>query len=242
MAVRSTTGSLTHRVRAALSVWGPGRGVALTPWTAATLVVVALVLLPLASIFVGIFGEASDTWRHLASTVLADYVWHSFLLVVGVGLMTLVMGIATAWLVTTCEFPGRRVFEWSLILPLAIPTYIMAYTYAALLGHTGPVQSALQIVLDPATTSGIRTGLMSLPGAGVILALALYPYVYLITRTSFMKQSGGILETSRILGKSSWQTFWRVALPMARPAVVAGLTLVLMEVLNEYGAVRYTSE
>ncbi len=214
-------------------------GVLFTPWTTATLVVVALLLLPLGSIFLGVFGEASDTWRHLASTVLADYLWHSLLLVVGVGALTLGIGIATAWFVTTCEFPGRRLFEWSLILPLSIPSYIMAYTYAALFGHTGPVQSALQLVFDPATTAGLRTQLMSLPGVGIILALALYPYVYLITRTSFMKRSGGILETARILGKSSWQTFWRVALPMARPAVVAGVTLVLMEVLNEYGAVRY---
>ena len=201
--------------------------------------VVTLLLLPLASIFVGVFGAPSETWQHLASTVLLDYVRHSALLVVGVGALTLAMGISTAWLVTTCEFPGRRLFEWSLILPLSIPTYIMAYTYAAILGHTGPVQSLLQVALEPATTAGLRTGLMSLPGAGIILALALYPYVYLITRTSFMKQSGGIIETAQILGKSSWQTFRRVALPMARPAVVAGVTLVLMEVLNEYGAVRY---
>lgn len=210
-----------------------------SPWTAATLVVVGLVLLPLASIFVGILGEASETWQHLASTVLLDYVWHSIVLVIGVGALSLIVGISSAWFVTTCEFPGRRLFEWSLILPLAIPTYILAYTYAALLGHTGPIQSSLQLVFDPATTAGLRTGLMSIPGAGAILALALYPYVYLITRTSFMRQSGGILETSRILGKSPWQTFWRVALPLARPGVVAGVTLVLMEVLNEYGAVRY---
>lgn len=211
----------------------------LTPWTIATLVVVGLVLLPLGSVFLGIFAPSSDTWRHLASTVLVDYVWHSALLVVGVGAMTLVMGVTTAWLVATCEFPGRRAFEWALILPLSVPTYIMAYTYAEILGHTGPVQGALQLLLNPATTAAVRTNLMSLPGAGVMMALALYPYVYLITRTSFMKQSGGILETSRILGKSPWQTFSRVALPLARPAVVAGVTLVLMEVLNEYGAVRY---
>ena len=211
----------------------------LTPWTVATLALVALLLLPLATIFAGVFGEASDSWRHLASTVLFDYVWHSVVLVVGVGLLALILGISTGWLVTTCDFPGRTFFEWSLILPLSIPTYIMAYTYAAIFGHTGPLQAILQLVLDPETTAGVRTGLMSLPGTGAILALALYPYVYLITRTSFMKQSGGVLETARILGKSPWRTFWGIALPIARPAVVAGVTLVLMEVLNEYGAVRY---
>ncbi|MEX1259061.1 MAG: iron ABC transporter permease [Gemmatimonadota bacterium] len=217
----------------------PALRVSLTPWTIATLLTVALVLLPLVSIFLGVLGESSDTWRHLASTVLADYVRNSALLVVGVALMTVVIGVGTAWLVTTCAFPGRRLFEWALILPLAIPTYIMAYTYAGILSHTGPIQGTLQLVLDPSSTAGIRTRLMTLPGVGLILALALYPYVYLITRTSFLKQSGGILETSRILGRSSWATFSRVALPMARPAIVAGVTLVLMEVLNEYGAVRY---
>jgi iron(III) transport system permease protein len=210
-----------------------------TPWTVATLVVVALVLLPLASIFVGVLGESSETWRHLARTVLPLYLWNSAALVVGVGLLTLVIGVATAWLVTTCEFPGRKTFEWALILPLAVPTYIIAYTYAELLAHAGPVQGVLQLFLDPASTARIRIGLMSLPGAGLMMALVLYPYVYLITRASFLKQSGGVLETSRILGKPPLDTFFRVALPLARPAVVAGVTLVLMEVLNEYGAVKY---
>jgi iron(III) transport system permease protein len=210
-----------------------------TPWTVATLLAVGLVLLPLASIFVGVFGESSETWRHLASTVLVDYLANSAVLVAGVGVLTLVTGVGTAWLVTTCDFPGRRIFETGLILPLAVPTYIIAYTYAELLGHAGPVQRALQLFLDPSVTAGLRTGLMSLGGATVMLSLVLYPYVYLITRASFLKQSGGVLETSRMLGKTPWDSFFRVALPMARPAVVAGVTLVLMEVLNEYGAVRY---
>lgn len=213
--------------------------VTLTPWTIATLAVVLLVLLPLFSIFLGIFGGGSETWNHLASTVLGLYVRNSIALVFWVGALTLVMGISTAWLVTTCRFPGRSIFEWALILPLAIPTYIIAFAYAEILAHTGPVQGFLQLVLAPEHTVGLRTGLMSVTGAGVMMALVLYPYVYLITRTSFHKQSGGILESSRILGKSPWRTFLQVALPMARPAVVAGVTLVLMEVLNEYGAVKY---
>ncbi len=230
--LRRALGGLRERYR-------PRFRVTLTPWTISTLVVVALVLLPIASIVLGVFGESSDTWRHLASTVLVEYLVNSAVLVVGVGALTLITGVGTAWLVTTCQFPGRRLFETALILPLAIPTYIVAYTYAEILSHTGPVQSMLQLVLDPATTAGLRTGLMSLTGTTVILALVLYPYVYIITRASFLKQSGGILETSRIMGKSAWASFFQVALPMARPAVVAGVTLVLMEVLNEYGAVKY---
>lgn len=231
-APRAGRSRLVARLRAGLRT-------PLNPWTVATLVVVALVLLPVASIFVGVFGESSDTWRHLARTVLPLYVWNSVILALGVGALTLVIGVATAWLVTTCEFPGRKIFAWALVLPLAVPTYIIAFTYAELFAHTGPVQGALQVLFDPATTARLRTGLMSLPGAGLMMALVLYPYVFLITRASFLKQSGGILETSRILGKSPWETFLRVALPLARPAVVAGVLLVLMEVLNEYGAVRY---
>lgn len=202
-------------------------------------VVVALVLLAPAVIVGGVFGGGSETWDHLRATVLRDYLVNSLLLVVGVGILTLVIGIATAWLVATSEFPGRGIFEWALILPLALPTYIIAFTYAELLAHDGPVQLAFQTFLEPGTTARLRTSLMSLPGAGVMMALVLYPYVYLITRTSFQKQSGGILESARILGKGPWETFARVALPLARPGIVAGLTLVLMEVLNEYGAVKY---
>jgi iron(III) transport system permease protein len=216
------------------ALWAPfirRSGRPLTPWTIVTLVAVALVLLPVASVLVGAFGGPSETWRHLASTVLTDYVSHSLLLVLGVGAATLLLGVSTAWLITTCDFPGRRFFEWSLILPLSVPTYIMAYTYAEILRGGS--------LLGPESSAALRSNLMTLPGAGLVIALALYPYVYLITRASFLRQSGSVLETARILGKSPWQTFARVALPMARPGVVAGLTLVLMEVLNEYGAVRY---
>jgi len=232
----SAMASRLARLRDELS---PRFRVTLTPWTVATAVVVLLVLLPPLVILGGVFAGGSATWDHLASTVLSLYLWNSLALVVGVGAVTLAVGVSTAWLVTTCEFPGRRVFSWGLILPLALPTYIMAFTYAELLAHDGPVQGALQAVFDPSQTARLRTALMSLPGAGLMMALVLYPYVYLISRTSFQKQSGGILESSRILGKGAWETFFRVALPLARPGIVAGLTLVLMEVLNEYGAVKY---
>ncbi len=211
----------------------------LTPWTLATGLAVVLILLPLAVIVVGVFGEPSDTWRHLASTVLSRYIVNSTVLIVGVGGLTLLLGIATAWLVTACDFPLRRSYQWALVLPLAIPTYIVAYTYAELFAHTGPVQTFLQLFMEPSTTAQLRTGLMSLGGVTVVMSLVLYPYVYLITRASFLKQTGGVLETARILGKTPWASFFQVALPMARPGIVAGVTLVLMEVLNEYGAVTY---
>lgn len=211
----------------------------LTPWSLAALGAVALVVLPIVSIFVGALGSRSDTWDHIASTVLADYVVNTTVLMVGVGALAGGLGVASAWLVTMVEFPGRRTFEWALILPLAIPTYIMAYTYAELLGYGGPVQWLALQFIEPATAREFRSALMSVGGVTVIIALALYPYVYLTTRASFLQQSGGVLETARSLGQGPWATFFRVALPLARPAIVAGSILVLMEVLNEYGAVAY---
>jgi iron(III) transport system permease protein len=197
------------------------------------------VLVPLFSVFLGIFRESNGSWGHLASTVLWSYLRHSALLMLGVGAMTAVIGVETAWLVTIYDFPGRRLFSWGLVLPLAIPSYILAYIYAALVAHTGPIQRALQLFMEPATTASLRTSLMSLPGAGILMGLVLFPYVYLTTRAFLLRQSEGLLESARIFGKSTWKTFSRVALPMARPGIVAGVTLVLMEVLNEYGAVRY---
>lgn len=210
-----------------------------TPWTLATLAVVCLVSLPILTVFAGVLGESSDAWRHLADTVLADYLVNTGFLMVGVGGLALVLGISTAWLVTTCEFPGRGIFEWALILPLSVPTYIVAYTYAGLVDYGSPAQRLAGALLGPETASLLRPAVVSLQGVTVLLALVLYPYVYLISRTSFQKQSGGILESARILGRGPAQTFFRVALPLARPAWIGGLTLVLMEVLNEYGAVKY---
>jgi iron(III) transport system permease protein len=203
-------------------------------------VVVALVLLAPMVILAGVFSGGSETWDHLATHLLGTYLWNSTLLVFGVGVATLLLGLPTAWLIATCDFPGRSVLAWALVLPLATPTYIMAFTYAELLAHDGPIQLFLQRgPLAAETTAILRTTLMSLPGAGLMMTLVLYPYVYLISRTSFQKQSGGILESARMLGKGPWSTFFRVALPLARPGVVAGVTLVTMEVLNEYGAVKY---
>lgn len=219
---------------------GQSRRLFLTPWTLAMAVVVLLVLLAPIVILGGVFAGGSETWDHLARYLLGTYIWNSTLLVLGVGVATLLIGLPTAWLIATCTFPGRNVLAWALVLPLATPTYIMAFTYAELVAHDGPIQLFLQRGLVSAeTTALLRTSLMSLPGAGLMMTLVLYPYVYLISRTSFQKQSGGILESARMLGKGPWKTFFQVALPLARPGVVAGVTLVTMEVLNEYGAVKY---
>ncbi len=213
--------------------------VGVSGWTVAALVLVALTTIPLVAVFAGVLGPSSDTWRHIASTVLADYLVNSAALMVLVGAITLVIGVSAAWLVAMCSFPGRRVFEWGLILPLAVPTYIAGITYAELLAYGSPAYDLVAWAWPSAATPRFQTHIMTLPGVAVVMSLVLFPYTYVITRASFAKQSGSILETARILGRSPWQTFYQVALPLARPAVVAGSTLVLMEVLNEYGAVKY---
>ena len=237
--LRSKAGSAWGALRA---FWRQSRSEfrgGLTPWSVSALVVVALTTLPLLVIAAGVFGPRTEIWQHLASTVLPVYVGNSALLVVGVGALALVLGLAPAWLVSAYEFPGRRTFEWSLVLPLAIPTYIIAYTYAGVFEYGSGMSRALGALWPDAETWRIRSAIMSREGAMVMMALVLYPYVYVIARASFVQQSGAVLEIARSLGRGPWNTFFRVALPMSRPAVVGGLTLVLMEVLNEYGAVKY---
>jgi iron(III) transport system permease protein len=208
-------------------------------WTAAAGVLALLLSVPLITVVVRSLAPAGETWRHLASTVLAGYVATSVLLVAAVGALALVIGVATAWLVATCEFPGRRLFEWGLVMPLAVPAYIAAFTYAGMLGVTGPVQRLIRGVTPGWADRFIWIDVMRVETVILILALVLYPYVYLLGRATFLRQSRTALEAARTLGRSAWGTFFRVALPLARPAVAAGVALVAMEVLNDYGAVRY---
>ena len=211
----------------------------LTPWSVAALGLVSLTAIPVVIVTLGSVGRRSEMWAHLASTVLTVYVTNSAVLMLGVGVLALLLGLAPAWLVAMHDFPGRKTFEWSLVLPLAIPTYIIAYAYAGFLEYDNMLPRALSAAWPGMEAWRLRSAVMSLKGAVVMMALVLYPYVYVIARASFLRQSGAVLETARALGRGPWDTFVRVALPMSRPAVVGGLTLVLMEVLNEYGAVRY---
>jgi iron(III) transport system permease protein len=199
-----------------------------------------LVALPILSVGFNLFvGAGGDTWQHLASTVLGEFVMNSLLLALLVGLGVATLGTATAWLTAMAEFPGRRVFEWALLLPLAMPAYVMAYVYTDLLQFVGPVQTALR------ETFGWRRGdywfpeIRSLGGAAAMFACALYPYVYLLARTAFLERGSGTYEAARSLGLSPWSAFLRVSLPLARPAVAAGVALVLMETLADYGTVAY---
>lgn len=209
-------------------------------WLSSSSVLVAMLLmLPIVVIVGFVFSGSVEVFTHLYQTVLVDYVSNSLLLMFGVGIGVLVLGIPTAWLTSVCNFPGRAVFSWALLLPLAVPAYIIAYTYTGLLDFAGPVQTFIRDVTGLGYGEYWFFEIRSLTGAMLMLALVLYPYVYLLSRAAFLEQSASTLEVSRTLGYSQWQGLFRLALPLARPAIIAGLTLALMETLADYGTVQY---
>lgn len=209
----------------------------LPPARLATLVVAALFLVPILTVVAHILLPADDTFRHLAATVLPRYVANSLILLVGVGAGTLVLGISTARLVTAFDFPGRRLLEWALVLPLAVPTYVIAYAYTDFFSFSGPLQSAVREIFALGPRDFRLPPIRSLGGAVMIFSFVLYPYVYLICRAAFLEQSVTVGEAARTLGATARQVFFRVTLPMARPAAAAGVSLALMETLADYGAV-----
>ncbi len=215
----------------------PGSGGRFLPVLAGCLAFV--VALPILGILVSFLSPAGDTWPHLRDTLLPAMAYNSLMLIVGTGIGVTAIGVATAWLVTACAFPGRRVFEWALVLPLAIPTYVLAYVYTDFLQHPGAVQTALRAATGWGPREYWFPEIRSLEGAILLFSLAFYPYVYLLARTAFLQQSLVMLEASRSLGCTPWESFWRVALPLARPAIAAGAALALMETLAEFGAVSH---
>ncbi len=201
----------------------------------------ALVGLPVLSVFASFVDSAAsaDTLRHLAATVIPGALLETLILGSGVLAGVIVIGTAAAWIVASCEFPGRRFFEWALLLPLAMPAYITAYAYTDALQFAGPVQSALRAAF------GWRHGdywfpeIRSLAGGIFVFTLVLYPYVYLLARTAFVARTAAMIDAARCLGLTPWQTWWQVNVPLARPAIVAGALLALMETLADYGASVY---
>lgn len=207
--------------------------------TLATFLLAGLFAIPVVTVVAHLFFPATDTWAHLVDTVLVSYIHNSLWLMVAVGAGTLVIGAGTAWLVTMCRFPLRAGFEWALILPLAVPSYVIAYAYTDFFQFAGPFQQAIRAFMGWGMQEFRLPNIRSLGGAMIVFTLVLFPYVYLIARTAFLQQSVAVLEVSRSLGASPRQAFFRVALPLARPALVAGMALALMETLADFGAVSY---
>ncbi len=208
-------------------------------WTIAGALTSLIILVPIGVIGVYLFAPVSENWSHLVDTVLPEYIANSLWLMVGVTVGAGSIGVTTAWLTSMCHFPGRTLLTWLLLLPLAMPAYIIAYTYTGMLDVSGPLQVWIR------ETFGLSYGeywfpeVRSIGGAIVMFSLVLYPYVYLLTRAAFLSQSVCVLEVSRTLGCDPWSSFAKVAVPLARPAIVAGLSLALMETLADFGTVQY---
>ena len=217
----------------------------MTPWRLNPLLVVsaavaALVGLPVASVLSNVFrGGTGATWSHLAATVLPEYVANTLVLCLAVAVGVIAIGVATAWLTVMHDFPGRRLFEWALVLPLAVPAYVLAYVYTDFLQFVGPLQTFLRETFGWRKADYWFPDVRSLGGAVTMFIFVLYPYVYLLVRTAFIERASGMLEASRTLGFGPWRSFFRVSLPLARPAVAAGTALALMETLADYGTVSY---
>jgi len=205
-----------------------------------SIVVIALILsLPILTIAFSVFEPQSENWQHLKNTVLSEYIVNSLLLTFGVGIGALMIGVSTAWLTAICQFPGKNLFVWLLLLPMAMPAYIVAYTYTGMFDFAGPVQTAIRDWTGWVFRDYYFPQIRSMGGAIAMLSLVLYPYIYLLARSTYLEQSVGVMEVSRTLDCGAWTVFLRVAVPLARPAIVAGLSLALMETLADYGTVSY---
>ena len=220
-----------------------GQGAARLQWSTLTVVAVivgVLIAAPVLSVFSNVLiGETGDTWSHLADTVLGEFMWNTVILCIGVGLGVSSIGVTSAWLTTMLDFPGRRFFEWALVLPLAMPAYVMAYVYTDFLQFVGPLQTWLREAFEWRRGDYWFPDVRTVGGAVAMFMFVLYPYVYMIARSAFLERAGGMLEAGRSLGLGPWGCFFRVSLPLARPAVVAGTALALMETLADFGTVSY---
>ena len=205
------------------------------PWRWASRLLAVSVLVPLTVILGSWLFFEPEVWVHLGGTVLPQLLVNSFWLVSGVALGTLLLGVPLAWLTATCEFPGRRLLDWGLMLPFALPAYVMAFVFVGALDFSGPVQAGLRWLfgLPPAWSFEVRNTF----GVILVMTLVLYPYVYMLARVSFLGQGRSAYEAARSLGLGPWAAFFRVSLPMARPGIIAGLSLALMEALADFGAV-----
>lgn len=199
-----------------------------------------VVALPLA-VILGYWAVPDEgAWAHLSEYVLTDYILNSFALLIGVAVLTGVTGLVTAWLVAAYDFPGRSLCEWTLFLPLALPTYIIAFTYGGLMDELGPVQTTVRALLgtEPGTHLPFPE-IRSLPGVILVMSLVLYPYVYLICRAVITSQIQHLSDMAQVMGLSGTERFFRVALPLVRPALVAGIGLAVMEALGDFGSVSF---
>ncbi|EOD54420.1 ABC transporter permease [Aeromonas molluscorum] len=209
-------------------------------WIASGWACALLLVLPILALLFSALSADGDLFAHLADTVLSTYLANTLLLVLGVVLLSLLFGVPTAWLVAMCQVPGRRALQWALMLPMAMPSYIVAYVYTDLFDYSGSVQAGLRALFGWQSPADYWfPAIRSLGGAAWVLALVLFPYVYLLARASFLEQSVSLIHSSRLLGSSPWQSFRRISLPLARPAIMVAVSLVAMETLADFATVHF---
>lgn len=204
-------------------------------WRWASRLLAIGVLIPLAVISLSWLSWDGEIWAHLGSTVLPSIISNTLILIVGVAIGTSILGVSLAWLTTVCEFPGRKFLDWALMMPFALPTYVLAFVFLGVMDFSGPVQAFIRELfgLPPTWLFEVRNGF----GIVTVMTLVLYPYVYMLTRVAFLGQGQSVFEAARALGLNAWQAFFKVSIPMARPGIIAGLSLALMEALADFGAV-----
>ena len=208
-------------------------------WQITPVVLFLIFIAPVIIVLSSLFGEYSDNWTHLYNYVLTGYILNSLWLVIGVSICVLVIGVGTAWLVTNYNFTGKNIFEWALILPFAVPPYILAYTFTGLFDTFGTANNLIRDIFFLGDDFTFFPKVRNIYGAIVVFSFTLYPYIYLVSRMAFINQSRSILESGRTLGFNQFQVFYKLAVPMIRPAIVAGLMLVIMETLSDFGAVDH---
>lgn len=215
-------------------------GLRVDPWSVGAVVIACAVLLPIVSVILIALNPRENIWPHLIATTLPRYLENSLVLMGAVGLLTAAVGAGAAWLITMYRFPLVRWLEWLLLLPLAIPAYIGAYALVDFLEYAGPVQTLLRDLFGWQSARDYWfPEVRSRTSAVIVLSAAMYPYVYLLSRAAFREQSGGVYEVARALGSGAWSRFWRVGVPLARPAIAAGAAIVMMETVNDFGVVDY---
>ncbi len=208
-------------------------------WRSISLIFFLFFLLPVIFVLASLFTDYNDNWSHLINFVLTDYILNSIYLIAGVSILSLLFGVGPAWLVTNYDFLGRGWQEWALILPLAVPPYILAYTFTSLFDSYGSANEIMRYIFSAEDGKAFFPNVRNLYGAILVFSSTLYPYVYLTTRVAFLNQSRTLIESGKLLGLDNKSVFYKLALPLARPAIIAGLALVVMETLSDFGAVEH---
>ena len=208
-------------------------------WQSLIIIFLLILLAPIFFVLISLFGEYNDNWSHLYNYVLSKYLLNSFFLIFGVSILSTILGVGSAWLITNYDFVNKAWLEWAVILPLAVPSYILAYTFTGLFDSYGTANEIIKNIFDTKDNYIFFPNVRNIYGAIIVFSFTLYPYIYLTTRMAFLNQSRSLMEAGTLLGLNSWSLFYKLAVPLIRPALIAGLALVIMETISDFGAVEH---